>query len=211
MDLLGWLGLTGASCAAVRMSEAIRAVDLLREAAQMYDSEQSRLSVAARDAWRTGFVSGGEWMVLALSEMRGVPPALTPPNLQALGIIKYSLACAAALLVIGIALWTGIEPLALLCIPAFYAVEVQMVFLFPIVLDGYTHPFRESRKWTVVQGGTLSAMKVVMPLAAVMIFGGFLGQGFIRSWCLGCLAVVLWYEKLRQKVSESSNADAIVQ
>lgn len=193
------------------MSRSIRAVDLLLTARQMYDSERSHLSKAAGDAWRTGFVSGGEWMALALSELRGVPPAKTPANLQALGLIKYSLACAAALLVIGIALWTGILPLALLCIPAFYAVEVQMVFLFPITLDGSTHPFRESRKWTQRAGGTLEAMKVVMPLAAVMIFGGFLGQGFIRSWCLGCLAVVLWYEKLRCFVSEASSTGAIAQ
>ncbi|AKG24470.1 hypothetical protein IJ00_05565 [Calothrix sp. 336/3] len=73
-----------------------------------------------------------------------------------------------------------------------------MVFLFPIAIDGYPHPFRESRKLTKKAGGTLAAMKVVMVLAAVMIFGGFCGQGFIRSWCLGCLAVVLWYEKLQQ-------------
>ena len=40
-------------------------------------------------------------------------------------------------------------------------------------------------------------MATVMPLAAVMLAGGFLGRGFVRSWCLGCLAVCLWYEHLR--------------
>lgn len=185
------------------MSRSISAVELLRSARQMYDSKDSHLSVSARDGWQTGFISGGEWMALALSELRGVPPVKTPPNLQALGLIKYSLASMAALLVIAIALLSNILPLALGCIPAFYAVEVQMVFLFPITLDGAVHPFRESRKWTARAGGTLAAMKVVMVLAAVMIFGGFLGQGFIRCWCLGCLAVVLWYEKLRCSFTEA--------
>jgi hypothetical protein len=38
----------------------------------------------------------------------------------------------------------------------------------------------------------------VIPLAAVMLFGGVVGRGFVRSWCLGCLAVVVWYEDLRR-------------
>src|SRR5262249_37135522 len=28
------------------------------------------------------------------------------------------------------------------------------------------------------------------------LFGGLAGRGFLRSWCLGCLAVCLWYEDL---------------
>ena len=46
-------------------------------------------------------------------------------------------------------------------------------------------------------GGTLAVMAVVLPVAAVMLFGGFARQGFVRSWCLGCLAVCIWYEDLR--------------
>jgi predicted MPP superfamily phosphohydrolase len=30
-----------------------------------------------------------------------------------------------------------------------------------------------------------------------MLFGGLVGRGFLRCWCLGCLAVCLWYEDLR--------------
>jgi len=40
-------------------------------------------------------------------------------------------------------------------------------------------------------------MAVVLPVAAFMLFGGFARQGFVRSWCLGCLAVCIWYEDLR--------------
>ncbi len=35
-----------------------------------------------------------------------------------------------------------------------------------------------------------------MPLACTMLFGGLAGRGFLRSWCLGCLAVCIWYEGL---------------
>jgi hypothetical protein len=76
-----------------------------------------------------------------------------------------------------------------------------MVFLFPLVLDGSAAPFRDSRRWTVRAGGTLSVMRIVLPLAATMLFGGFVGQGFVRTWCLGCLAVCLWYEKIRSDSS----------
>lgn len=180
---------------------------LLDEARQMYDSPSSQLSTSAQNAWRNGFISGAEWMALALSELRGVKPVSVPSKLQALGIIKYTLASIVALSVLGMAIWTKIYPAALFCIPAFYAVEVQMVFLFPIVLDNYQHPFSESLKWTNKAGGTIAAMKIVMVLAAVMIFGGLFGKGFIRCWCLGCLAVVLWYEKLRQQTSSSTNLE----
>ncbi len=40
-------------------------------------------------------------------------------------------------------------------------------------------------------------MRVVLTLAAVMLLGGFVRHGFVRSWCLGCLAICLWYEDLR--------------
>lgn len=50
---------------------------------------------------------------------------------------------------------------------------------------------------TAQAGGTLRVMAVVMPIAATMLGGGFVGRGFLRSWCLGCLAVCIWYEDLR--------------
>ena len=35
-----------------------------------------------------------------------------------------------------------------------------------------------------------------MQLAAVMLLGGCIGRGFVRSWCVGCLAICIWYEDL---------------
>jgi hypothetical protein len=141
-------------------------------------------------------------MRMALAHLRGQSVPSTVPDLNALGVIKYGLAGGAALLVAAAAALLWSWPLLFLCVPAFYAVEAQMVFLFPLTLDGAAQPFRESRHWTLRAGGTLAVMSVVLPIAAFMLFGGFARQGFLRSWCLGCLAVCIWYEDLR--VGESS-------
>jgi hypothetical protein len=194
MALLGWLGRIGALCAAVPMSSAKR---LLQAAAQLYDDPDRPLAAQARWAWQGGFYSGAVWMELALSELRHQPPRSVPQCLQQFGVLKYTLTTIAALMVLVGAIVTRMYPLAILCIPAFYAVEVQMVFLFPLTLDRVAQPFRASRQWTKRAGGTIAAMRIVLILALVMLFGGLCGRGFIRCWCLGCLAVVLWYEQLQ--------------
>ncbi|MBK9388360.1 MAG: hypothetical protein IPN34_26365 [Planctomycetes bacterium] len=72
-----------------------------------------------------------------------------------------------------------------------------MVFAFPLALDGVARPLRASHRLVNANHGVWEATAVVMPLAAAMLVGGFLGRGFVRSWCLGCLAVLLWYESAR--------------
>ena len=47
-------------------------------------------------------------------------------------------------------------------------------------------------------GGRWAVAGRMFVIALVMLFGGFAGRGFLRSWCIGCLAVVLWYERLRR-------------
>ncbi len=136
-------------------------------------------------------------MRLALETVRGVPCPPQRAGFGRLGVIKYALACALALSWAALCWavdWPLLAPLAAL---VFYIVEVQMVFLFPLALDGHDRPFRTSRAWTRRAGGTLAALRVVLPLAAVMLLGGCFGRGFVRCWCLGCLAVCLWYEDVR--------------
>jgi hypothetical protein len=181
------------------MAERARAGELLRRARDVFDDADGPLAAASRGAWRGMFASGGEWMRLALEHLRGGPVLRTgaKPSFHALGIVKYGLASAVALLVAAAAVVLHAWPLLVLCVPAFYAVEAQMVFLFPLALDGAARPFREARRWTVRAGGTLAVMAVVLPVAGFMLFGGFARQGFVRSWCVGCLAVCIWYEDLR--------------
>jgi predicted MPP superfamily phosphohydrolase len=177
------------------MAEAVRARGLLHRAREVFDAPASPLPSAAPRVWHAGFASGGRWMRQALVHLRGAPLAGSERDLNTLGLIKYGLAGAAALLAAALAAFHPL--LALLCLPCFYAVEAQMVFLFPLALDGSRTPFHDARRWTVRAGGTLAVMRVVLPLALTMLLGGFAGRGFVRSWCLGCLAVCIWYEKLR--------------
>ncbi len=176
---------------------AVTAAVLLRRAAKVYDAPTSPLPAAARQAWGGGFVGGGTWMRLTLERLRGRPLPATALPLGRLGLMKYGLAALVAALPVVLSLASGWLWLALLSVPAFYAVEAQMVFLFPLALDGEARPLVASRAWTVRAGGTAAVMWVVLPLAVTMLGGGFVGRGFVRSWCLGCLAICLWYEELR--------------
>jgi hypothetical protein len=179
------------------MAEPARARVLLRRARQVFDAPGCPLASAARGACRGLFASGGRWMQLALTHLRGQPLPAPVRGLNTLGVIKYALAGGAALLAATPAVLLPAWPLLVLAVVAFYAVEAQMVFLFPLALDGARKPFREARRWTARAGGTLAVMAIVLPVAAVMLLGGFARQGFVRSWCLGCLAVCIWYEDLR--------------
>jgi len=190
------------------------ALELLARARAYYDAPDSRLAGEAGRAWRTFFASGAAWMAMALTLLRHQCPPGLDRSFNILGTIKYGLASGGALLCVAAAWWWENYWLLLLVPLVFYAIEARMVFLFPLALDGSPTPFRDANRLTSRAGGTIAVMSVVMPLAGVMLGGGFLGRGFVRCWCLGCLAVCLWYEDLRlaranphpalaQEVSES--------
>jgi len=184
---------------------------LLRRAAELYDAPESELSNTAGEAGRHGFRSGAMWMRRAMVQIRGVPiPEPITANFHALGWLKYG---AASIVALGWAIaMIAIDwpVLAIGSIPLFYAVEAQGVFLFPVAIDGEPRPFRAARRWTVRAGGTLRVMAIVMPIAVTMLAGGFAGRGFLRSWCLGCLAICIWYERLRNSPPEPwGTSDAI--
>ncbi|MBI5362825.1 MAG: hypothetical protein HZA53_06575 [Planctomycetes bacterium] len=80
---------------------------------------------------------------------------------------------------------------------AFYAVEAQFVFLLPVVADGSTRPWRDAHLRTRTAGGTLRVMATVVPIALFMLVEGLAGRGLVRSWLVGCLAIVLWHERVR--------------
>jgi hypothetical protein len=176
----------------------ITARKLLSDAAAIYDADVE-LRNAARGAWRTGFHSGAMWMAMALNRCRPGEPIIfafnaNPSRFQILGIIKYAMAATAAAPCVAAAILLH-SPWPILLAPiVFYLYEVQMLFLFPLALDGSPNPFRDARDLTRRAGGTLHAAGIVMVLAAVMLFGGLAGRGFVRCWCLGCLAVCIWYE-----------------
>lgn len=177
----------------------MKAVKLLQQATLLYDDPSTGLKILAeQQAWQTGFSSGAEWMRFAMSQLRGQDIPVTNLPYQQVGLLKYGLASLGASVYLGLFIrleWWLLLPGFIL---VFYALEVQTVFLFPLAIDGADHLFAESRRWTAHAGGTCKAMQVVMPIASVMLLGGFFGQGFIRAWALGCLAIVIWYEQVRQ-------------
>ncbi len=186
------------------MARRIRARDLLRTARAVYDAPGCPLPRQAAGAWRGGFAAGGAWMGHALGVLRRTPAVPAVRGLQALGCVKYGLATAAGVACVVPAIGTGWYGLLFLGPLAFYAVEAQMVFLFPLALDGEPKPLRTARRWTVRAGGTVAVVRTVLPLAVCMLLGGFAGRGFVRSWCLGCLAVCVWYETLRVGTQEGT-------
>lgn len=181
----------------VRAGQSSYAQTLLARAAVLYDDPCLPFSQSAREeGWKRGFDSGAEWMRIVMQYVRG---NAIPPNsaaYQRLGVIKYGLACFGALIWFACCFVCGLWPLVIGVVPVFYAIEAQMVFLFPCAIDRSTTPFRESQELMRHAGGSLIVMAAVLRFAALMLFGGFFGRGFVRSWALGCIAVVLWYEDL---------------
>ena len=197
MESHGLLGSIGASSAC----ERITVHGLLTQARELYDCKDERLEEKARSCLRYGFRGGAEWMREVLTILRHGQIPQGQANFALLGIIKYTLSFFG--LVITIPLLGYIVGLILGGV-LFYLIESQMVFLFPCVLDGVAHPFRESRARTVQSGGTFKVMRTVFGLGVVMLLGGCFGYGFVRSWCLGCISILIWYEELRKNKSRLS-------
>ena len=177
-----------------------RASHLLREAATVYDSPDNGLRELARTGRVKDFRSGGEWMRAALKVLRNGNAPDGQSDFQRLGFLKYGLALTGALpgLLLG-CLAPGFGcflPALLLTAAGFYIVEAQMVFAFPAALDDVPAPCARSRTLVFREGGTFAVMTVVLPLAFFMLTGGLRGQGWVRSWALGCLGVLIWYEQL---------------
>ncbi|WP_342380365.1 hypothetical protein NVS55_12310 [Myxococcus stipitatus] len=176
-----------------------RGLELLTRAARLYDAPGSTLALEARSAWRGGFASSATWMAHALTQVRGRPVLTALPHAGRWGAFKYGCALLVALCCWGLAVELGLPHVVGfgLAVLAFYAAEVQGLFLFPLLMDGVEHPWRSGRALLRRAGGTAGAVGTVLMLAGVMLLGGMVGRGWVRCWCLGCLAVVYWYEDLR--------------
>lgn len=186
---------------ALKLAESCaRGVELLRQSLVIIDAD-AELLPTWREITRGGFGLGAEWMASRSSELRmSARPHANVTGFGVTGTIKYAL-CLLGALTLGMISWRA--DVAPLIPPAmlfgFYAVEAQMVFVFPLRLDQAPTPWRTSRALTVDAGGTLSVMMTVLILASYMLVGGFLGRGFRRSWCAGSLGVLIWYESLVSK------------
>lgn len=170
----------------------IAARPLLRDAAALRDAHPRLLRAAGPVR---SFHDGARWMRLAMRTVRGRRVPWIKRSLERVGWRKYAtcggLTLAFAALMIGL----RVSWLLPLCVPCFYLLEVRRVFDVPLAIDGQS-PL-DNHALLASSGGVVRRVFTVMTLAAVMCFGGLAGRGFVRSWCLGCAAVVIWYERVR--------------
>lgn len=171
--------------------------DLIAEGARIYDGSPD-LRRMARDAAGGGFEGGARWMAAVMGEIRGTAPPAAGRRFLAWALLKYSLCLLPAAAGGVAALVTRDGWWVLAGVPGFYLVEAPMVFLFPALVDGARRPLVESAALCARSGGVLPTASRVLRIGASMVGGGFAGRGFLRSWCVGCAAVVVWYERVRQ-------------
>ena len=133
--------------------------------------------------------------VLAHVRQQAVADAVHEIPFNRYGVLKYSFAlvCSTAA---GVLLY-GVCPLLVpLAIFVFYWAEVQLLFLFPLLIDRVPHPIRESFRLTR-QIGVAHAMRRVMPIAFFMLSGWCNRRDPLQRWYIGCAAVLLWYEEIK--------------
>ncbi len=175
-----------------------KAIILLKRASSLYDSKAYPYS-NNHIHFFSPFSDGAKWMKnnIELIRHRNISTQIKKSNFELLGFIKYGLCSLFAVLFLLLFFFSFNPIWIVLSILSFYTLEAQMVFLFPLSIDGSTKPFKESFLLTQHSGGTIKVMLTVLPIASTMIFGGLLKRRTVRSWHLGCLAVLLWYEDIR--------------
>ncbi|WP_207895878.1 hypothetical protein [Hymenobacter gummosus] len=150
---------------------------------------------------RVGFGPGARWMHQQLGRLR--PPGALPPfdarlPYERYGWLKYGLCGLSAALVAAPLLaagrWGGL-PLAGL---AFYLVEIHLLFVFPLLLDQHPRPLRQSARLLHRRIGVGPALLTVLLIAAHMLLGLLRPRRPLLHWYAGCLAVLYWYEDVRQ-------------
>lgn len=177
------------------MADRPTARGLIRHALALYDADPA-VEARARTAARSGFAGGLDFLRAQAGTRAGTS------NGHRLGFAKYGACIAFALVVASGTAWalpngvhlTHTAPVVSSAfVLAFYALESRLVFVFPAAAHGEARPFALS--WLLTRGE--NALGIVLPIASWMLFGPLIGQGFVRAWATGCLAVSLWYRDVR--------------
>ncbi len=179
---------------------------LIKRAAELYDDPATGLQATAPQAATNFFLSGAQWMNQALGVVRGRNSLMKPVSYQLLGLFKYTTSVGVGLFFLWLAWRLGRWDFLGLVPLGFLAVDSQLVFLFPALLEGAPSPLAHALRLSHRAGGPILVMAGLIPLWSVALFGGFVGQGFLRSWCLSCLAVVLWYDHVCRSDSAAHGA-----
>ncbi len=140
------------------------------------------------------FTQGAHWMAHRLNELDDSKIAVVDPmvNFKVYGFGKYIL----CVLFFVISLLFSLK-LNLLLMPVsilvFYFVEVQLLFLFPLLIDQVERPILTSIRLTS-EIGVFRAVITVIPIAFYMAWGLCNVKKPFKNWYIGCLAVVIWYQ-----------------
>lgn len=139
---------------------------------------------------------------------RCIPPAERRAEATALlaGAVAFTLLAIASFLADPGPLLLPVMVVALATAGLIAVDEARFVFAFPCALDGSSTPLRASHRLLARDRGAPSATVTVARIAAEMLFGGLRGRGFARSWCVGCIAVLLWYEAARTSAMRRAGA-----
>jgi hypothetical protein len=136
---------------------------------------------------------GARWMYERLNELDGGfrRPFDAEINYAGYGRLKYGI-CLTGFF------WSGwwLSTYEILYIPfsvlIFYLLEVQFLFLFPLLIDQAKRPV-----WTgireVLRIGLIRCIMTVIPISIFMMTGLFIKGNRLRNWYIGCLAVLIWY------------------
>jgi hypothetical protein len=140
-----------------------------------------------------GWKGGARWMYERLNELGSGyrRPFDAEINYTGYGCLKYGI-CLAGFF------WSGwwLSTYEILYIPfsvlVFYLLEVQFLFLFPLLIDQVKRPV-----WTGIQEvlkiGLIRCIMTVIPISIFMMMGLLKKRNRLRNWYIGCLAVLIWY------------------
>ncbi|MEO6228587.1 MAG: hypothetical protein ABJB11_22165 [Ferruginibacter sp.] len=139
------------------------------------------------------FTHGARWMHAQLDDMRDTKTTFDEQtNFEFYGWMKYGVSVGAGL-VSAIFLYRLHPLLSPLAVLMFYFCEVQMLFLFPLLIDKVPNPFYASIRETAAIGA-LKAMMIIIPVSIRMLLGLFNRKAPLLNWYTGCLVVVTWYQ-----------------
>ncbi|MFL5763111.1 MAG: hypothetical protein ACJ77K_04155 [Bacteroidia bacterium] len=162
--------------------------ELIKRSAELYkknEADSISLSVSV-------FQTGAQWMQQMMKQMDEDTPDLDPAiSFSKYGTLKYTL-CLLAFFVSAFLFYKINRWLLPLSVLIFYMVEIQFLFLFPVLISRLPNPVSKSIQMTF-ETGTMKAIFTVIPIAAFMLTGLFNLRNPYRNWHIGSLAILIWY------------------
>ncbi|MDO6432784.1 hypothetical protein Q4E93_19410 [Flavitalea sp. BT771] len=152
----------------------------------------------------TMFPGGARWMYDRLNELDGgaIRPFDPEINYTLMGYLKYGICLTGA----SLACWWSLQydPFLLpLSILVFYLLEVQFLFLFPLLIDGAKQPILSGIR-EVLRIGVIRCLLTVIPLSIFMMTGLLRRKNNFHHWYIGCLSILIWYKhEVRNRISPS--------